>query len=122
MKKQHKHPVMTTIHPDRFMYKNRTEVESLRKNVDILRKKITFLKDCLAKYTDFESSGISVEGALGKALQFFATQGQNQTPETSLQASDMADIEVHLPLSQAQIIGVDPVKQMLDSYHKKVQS
>lgn len=64
MKKQHKHPILPTIYPDRFMYKNRVEVESLRKNVDTLRKKISFLKDCLAKYTNFNGSGMPIVSAL----------------------------------------------------------
>ena len=46
------------------MMKNRTEVESLRKQVATLRKKIAFLKDCLKKYTDFNGSGIEIESAL----------------------------------------------------------
>ena len=64
MKKQHKHPIPTMIYPDRFMYKNRTEVEALRKKVDMLRKKITFLKDCLGRYNNFNDSGIPIEDAL----------------------------------------------------------
>ena len=64
MKMQHKHPVHTQIYPDRFMYSNRNEVESLRKKVAMLRNKITYLKDCLKKYTDFNGSGIKLEDAL----------------------------------------------------------
>ena len=64
MKKQHKHPIPLTVYPDRFMFKNRSEVEALRKKVEMLRKKITFLKECLGRYTDFNGSGIPLEGAL----------------------------------------------------------
>ena len=69
---QHKHPIQTLIFPDRYMYANRTEVEALRKKVETLRKKISFLKDCLAKYTNFNSSGYSLEGILRQGLHFFA--------------------------------------------------
>ena len=64
MKKQHKHPILPTIYPDRFMYKNRVEVESLRKQVDTLRKKISFLKDCLARYTNFNGSNMPIAEVL----------------------------------------------------------
>lgn len=57
-KKQHKHPIFPVIYPDRFMYRNREQVEALRKQVASLRKKITFLKDCLAKYTNFNGSNM----------------------------------------------------------------
>lgn len=92
MKKQHKHPILPKIYPDRFMYKNRVEVESLRKNVDTLRKKISFLKDCLAKYTNFNGSNIPISGVLDQCLHFFKAQGQEQVPETTLEGNDMADI------------------------------
>lgn len=84
MKKQHKHPILPTIYPDRFMYKNRVEVESLRKNVDTLRKKITFLKDCLAKYTNFNGSEMPIAGILSQSLHFFKAQRTGVPPETTL--------------------------------------
>ena len=99
MKKQHKHPILPTIYPDRFMYKNRVEVESLRKNVDTLRKKIAFLKDCLAKYTNFNDSEMPISGVLEQCLHFFKAQGTGQMPETPLQAAERTDIQAHLPLN-----------------------
>ena len=54
------------------MYKNRVEVESLRKQVDTLRKKISFLKECLARYTNFNGSNIPITGVLSQCLHFFA--------------------------------------------------
>lgn len=98
MKKQHKHSIPPVIYPDRFMYSNLVEVASLRKNVATLRKKITFLKDCLKKYTDFNGSGIHLEQALRQSLHFFAAQGQEQVPETTLDPSEMGDIQTFLPL------------------------
>ena len=84
MKKQHKHPILPTIYPDRFMYKNRVEVESLRKQVDTLRKKISFLKECLARYTNFNGSNMPIAGVLSQCLHFFAAQGREAEPETTL--------------------------------------
>lgn len=72
MKKQHKHPIMPTVYPDRFMLQNRQEVEALRKQVATLRQKIALLKDCLAKYTNFNDSGIPLESALSQTLHFLA--------------------------------------------------
>jgi len=72
MKMQHKHAIHTQIYPDRFMYSNRAEVEALRKKVATLRSKITFLKDCLKKYTNFNNSGIKLEDAFTQTLHFFA--------------------------------------------------
>ena len=64
MKKQHKHPIMPVVYPDRFMSHNREQVEALRKQVATLRKKISFLKDCLAKYTNYNGSQMPIEGVL----------------------------------------------------------
>lgn len=84
MKKQHKHPILPTIYPDRFMFKNRAEVESLRKKVDTLRKKISFLKDCRARYSNFNGSNMPIQDILTQCLHFFAAQGQEAEPETNL--------------------------------------
>ena len=92
MKKQHKHEILPVIYPDRFMYKNRAEVESLRKKVGILRSKISFLKECLNRYTNFNGSGIEIGEALRQSLHFFAAQGQEPWPENQLEASDLSDI------------------------------
>ena len=100
MKKQHKHEILEVIYPDRFMHSNRRDVEALRKKVAILRSKITFLKDCLKKYTDFNGSGIPLEALLRQSLHFFAAQGTEEVPETGLEASEMNDIKMHLPLKQ----------------------
>ena len=75
MKKQHKHAILPVIYPDRFMHTNRSTVEALRKKVAVLRKKITFLNQCLKKYLDFNKSGVSIETALSMSLHFFAAQG-----------------------------------------------
>lgn len=72
MKKQHKHPILPVIHPDRFMHANRSTVEALRKKVAILRKKIAFLKACLKRYENFNKSGMSIDTALSMSLHFFA--------------------------------------------------
>ena len=101
-KKQHKHPILPVIYPDRFMYSNRSQVEALRKKVSVLRAKISFLKSCLSQYTNFNQSNLSIESALSQSLHFFAAQGQAQAPEQAgLSQEDMADIQVHLPLKQA---------------------
>lgn len=71
MKKQHKHPISPLIYPDRFMYRNRVEIEALRKKVSTLRAKITFLKDCLEKYTNFNGSNIGINTAFDQVLHFF---------------------------------------------------
>lgn len=120
MKMQHKHAIQTEIYPDRFMYSNRAEVEALRKKVASLRSKITFLRDCLKKYTNFNSSGISLEDSFTQTLHFFAAQGQEQVPQTDLDASEMGDIEVHLPLKQDPIDS-NLVQQVLDNYRNKVK-
>ena len=57
------------------MYKNRTQVEALRKKVAVLRSKIAFLKSCLKQYTNFNGSGTSIEDSLSHSLHFFAAQG-----------------------------------------------
>ncbi len=92
VKMQHKHQILTEIYPDRFMYSNRNEVESLRKKVAMLRNKINFLKDCLKRYTDFNGSGIKLEDALSQTLHFFAAQGSEVAPQTELDQSEMGDI------------------------------
>ena len=71
-KKQHKHQIPPVIHPDRFMLKNRNVVEDLRKNVNVLRKKIVTLKECLARYTNFNGSESNIENILRQALHFFS--------------------------------------------------
>lgn len=71
-KKQHKHPILPVIHPDRFMLKNQQAVQAIRKKVDLLRRKIQFLKDCLARYTNFDQSGLALDTALGAALKYFS--------------------------------------------------
>ena len=120
MKKQHKHPILQTIYPDRFMYKNRTEVEALRKKVATLRKKIAFLKDCLAKYTNFNGSGTTLEGALSQSLHFFAAQGTEEIPKNTLKEEEMHDIEMHLPLTQSAFES-SLIQQVLDVYRNKVR-
>ena len=55
---------MPVVYPDRFMSHNREQVEALRKQVATLRKKISFLKDCLAKYTNYNGSQMPIEGVL----------------------------------------------------------
>ena len=57
------------------MYSKKPEVEAMHKQVDSLRKKIAYLRACLARYTDFCSSGISLESAFRHVLHFFAAQG-----------------------------------------------
>ena len=119
MKKQHKHPIPPVIFPDRFQYKNRVEVESLRKNVDTLRKKIQFLKECLAQYTNFNGSEMPLLAALEQALSFFKNQGKGQMPETTLASADMADINPHLPLRQEPIES-NLIQLALDAQREKV--
>jgi len=119
MKKQHKHTILPVIYPDRFMHCNRAVVEALRKKVAILRKKITFLKDCLKQYTDFNGSGISLEQALRQSLHFFVAQGQQQMPATNLKPSEMSDVQTLLPLAQAPFESA-LVQQVLDTYKNKV--
>lgn len=53
------------------MYRNRVEIEALRKKVSTLRAKITFLKDCLEKYTNFNGSNIGINTAFDQVLHFF---------------------------------------------------
>ena len=72
MKKQHKHPISSLIYPDRFMYRNRVEIEALRKKVSTLRAKITLLKDCLERYTNFNGSNIGINTAFDQVLHFFS--------------------------------------------------
>lgn len=53
----HELPIQQEIHPDRFMLENRDEVEKLRKRVKVLRDKIKYLEECLARYTNYNGSG-----------------------------------------------------------------
>ena len=52
-KKHHPFPIKTTIYPDRFLYKNKNEVDKLREQVVVIQKKISYLKECLNKYENF---------------------------------------------------------------------
>ena len=116
VKKQHKHPILPEIYPDRFMYENRVEVENLRKNVDTLRKKIAYLKECLDQYHDFNGSQMGIEGVLNQAFNFFQDQGKGKVPETSLTQEEMSDLRPQLPLRQEQKAEFGIVQQMLKTY------
>ena len=49
-KMNHSFPIKTTIYPDRFLYKNKDEVDKLREEVAVSGKKIYYLRQCLKKY------------------------------------------------------------------------
>ncbi len=121
VKKQHKHPILPEIYPDRFMYQNRAVVENLRKNVDTLRKKIAYLKECLEQYHDFNGSKIGIQNALTQVHHFFSAQGQGSVPATTLTPEEMSDIKPLLPLRQEQKAEFSIVQQMLKSYGTQVQ-
>ena len=60
----HEVKIEKTIYPDRFMYQNREEVAQKRLQVKKLRDNIQFLESCLAKFTKFEGSDVSILQAL----------------------------------------------------------
>lgn len=71
VKKNHEHPILPEIYPDRFMYDNFQMVENLRTQVKEHRSKISYLKKCLDQYSNFNGSGISIESALAQVLFFY---------------------------------------------------
>ena len=76
IKNNHKHPILQTIYPDRFMLENREKVEDLRKTVSILRKKIAYLKTCRQRYTEYNDSNKAIEDAFELVLHFYSNQGK----------------------------------------------
>ena len=55
---------MPVIYPDLFKRDNLEFVQGLDKELKLIRSKITFLKKCLLKYTNFNNSQISIEKVL----------------------------------------------------------
>ena len=76
IKKYHAFPIQTVIHPDRFLYKNKAEVEQLRQRVVVIQKKISYLEECLARYTNFNDSKLELNTLFNQMLHFFAQQGK----------------------------------------------
>lgn len=77
----HKVPIQKEIYPDRFLYKNRTEVETLRLKVKSLRDNIRHLEECLTNYKNFEGSGYDITKVLGLSMDFFSKQGEKTTTQ-----------------------------------------
>lgn len=72
----HKVPIQKEIYPDRFLLKNREEVEKLRSKVKALRDNIYHLEECLSNYKNFEGTEYDVTKVLGLSADFFEKQGQ----------------------------------------------
>ena len=100
IKKHHAFPIQTVIHPDRFLYKNKAEVEQLRQRVVVIQKKISYLEECLARYTNFNDSKLELNTLFNQMLHFFAQQGKEQPIETTLSPADLSDLQLFTPLQQ----------------------
>ena len=66
----------------------------------MLRDKIKFLEDCLARYTNYSDSGVAINSALQQVLHFFSNQNSETPPTTELESNDMSDVKTFLPLNQ----------------------
>ena len=99
-KKNHPFPIKTTIYPDRFLYKNKDEVDKLREEVAVTGKKIQYLRQCLAKYDCYNGGDQSIEKLFKQMIHFYGSQGQETEIQTTLSQTELSDLKVHQPLQQ----------------------
>ena len=64
----------------------------------MIQKKISYLEECLARYTNFNDSKLELSTLFDQMLHFFSQQGKEQPIETTLSPADLSDLQLCTPL------------------------